>query len=120
MKHHPVSCETATTRKCTCYCKGMYHGAEIQSRLFVMDDEQLTVEYGGDVAEEIQKLQGKKFTCFCKHIFDLTGNFQIFGYGPHDGGYADKNGKKWWMYLHCPECEYEWALWKLPNREIKE
>jgi len=33
---------------------------------------------------------------------------------PHDGGW-NVNGydKKQWLYIICPKCGYQWALWKL-------
>jgi hypothetical protein len=43
----------------------------------------------------------------------------IRGY-PHSGGWKvpglkgdpDEDGR-YWLYIHCPTCGYDWALWKL-------
>jgi hypothetical protein len=33
---------------------------------------------------------------------------------PHDGGWKVKGSPGlWWVYIVCPECEYEWAIYKL-------
>lgn len=57
-----------------------------------------------------------------KHNLPCTCGATIQGsnidcYGPHDGGikvkgYADKQ----WVYVNCPKCGYDWALWKLLNK----
>ena len=41
------------------------------------------------------------------------GNKPIRAY-PHDGGWKvpGLNGL-WWLYITCPRCGYEWAIWKL-------
>lgn len=35
-------------------------------------------------------------------------------YYDHDGGWTVRSfDKKQWLYLHCPRCNYDWAIWKL-------
>ena len=37
-----------------------------------------------------------------------------FQFYDHDGG-EKVNGfdKKQWLYIECPNCQYQWSLWKL-------
>lgn len=32
---------------------------------------------------------------------------------PHERGIRIKNEGRQWVYVHCPECGYDWSLWKL-------
>ena len=34
-------------------------------------------------------------------------------YYPHDGGWDIGYKRRQWLYVTCPNCEYQWALWKL-------
>ena len=35
-------------------------------------------------------------------------------YFPHDGGWwLGTLEQKQWLFIHCPGCGYDWALWKL-------
>jgi hypothetical protein len=45
---------------------------------------------------------------------DCGGDFlkqPIMSY-PDDGGW-DIDGQKYWLYITCPDCGYQWSLWKL-------
>ena len=68
---------------------------------------------GGDAEEIMLMLLGQEFACDCGNPL-LIHEFR--GYAPHSSGYADKHGRKWWIYVHCPKCEYDWALWKVMNK----
>lgn len=46
--------------------------------------------------------------CLCGR--DLRGD-QVLGY-PHDAGWLMDSGKMW-LFIPCPECGYEMALWKM-------
>lgn len=46
--------------------------------------------------------------CCCGR--DLLGD-QVLGY-PHDAGWFTDEGKMW-LFVHCLECGYEMALWKM-------
>jgi len=76
-------------------------------------DQKCTEHMGGEVARIIDFLNGKPFPCSCGLILKLDGVAE--GY-LHDGGYEDKDGKKWWLFLHCSKCEYDWAFWKIIQR----
>jgi len=32
---------------------------------------------------------------------------------PHERGIRIRHAGRQWVYLHCPKCGYDWALWKL-------
>ena len=32
---------------------------------------------------------------------------------PHEGGILVLGMGRQWVYIHCPKCGYDWALWKL-------
>lgn len=35
-------------------------------------------------------------------------------YGPHSGGWTVPGyDEPRWLYIVCPSCKYQWALWKL-------
>lgn len=46
--------------------------------------------------------------CHCGR--DLRGD-EVLGY-PHDAGWMTNDGRMW-LFIHCPECGYEMALWKM-------
>ncbi len=75
----------------------------------------MSEEDGGVVAEIIKKYKFCIFNCTCKHRIE-TPNFQ--GY-THSGGFADKMGSKWWLYIECSNCKYCWAVNKLDRRIMK-
>ena len=56
----------------------------------------------GDLAEEFQ--------CTCGYRFNPYINISMY---PHDGGLRDCHGKRWWVYITCPRCHYQWAYWKI-------
>ena len=48
---------------------------------------------------------------FCK--FEGLNNEEIRHYD-HAGGYkVDGMSARQWLFIVCPQCEYEWVLWKL-------
>jgi hypothetical protein len=78
-------------------------------------------EMGGEIKELLDKIKDKEFSCTCslwrgkkKQVLD-----SFLGY-PHDGGLADKDGNKWWVYYRCKVCGYDWSFWKITNRLKKE
>ena len=63
---------------------------------------------GGEVDEFCSTAQRKLMICTCG-FQSIMHTFR--GY-PHEGGLADAEGKKWWVYYHCPNCHYEWSFTK--------
>ena len=41
-------------------------------------------------------------------------------YYPHDGGVQIQGMGRLWIYLECPKCGYQNALWKLVRRVSRE
>jgi len=69
----------------------------------------MTIDDGGEIKEAIKYIQRKTMFCSCGKIITLS---PLIGY-PHSKGHSDKNNKKWWTYVRCPFCGYEWSLWKI-------
>lgn len=60
-----------------------------------------------DYAKEIKR---KECSCGAKLNIKPT-NIQHYD---HSNGYEVKDfEKKQWLYVHCGNCEYDWAIWKL-------
>lgn len=70
---------------------------------------------GGEVKKQIIKYRLVMFNCTCKHLIESPN---IMGY-EHKGGHKDATGKKWWLFVHCPKCKYDWALHKIDKRVIQ-
>lgn len=60
--------------------------------------------------EEIkQQIRPKKCWCGYTELHKQPVN----GY-PHEGGYdIEGEDERLWLYITCPKCDYDWALWKL-------
>jgi hypothetical protein len=96
---------------CKCRCGGRFHGIKrVESEHPY--DRTVNENMGGEVAEFIKKVKDQKFTCTCTKTFPVN---QFMAY-EHSGGLKDKDGKKWWVYVHCPHCSYDWSAWKLEAR----
>ena len=102
--------------------------------LFNTDEEIVTEVWGGECADILHNYAGVEFACggVCRqnikirlpfieldkpvtHLYENRYRLApIVGY-PHDGGQKDKEGHKWWLYVHCPDpiCGYDTAIWKV-------
>ncbi len=111
MKHNE-RCENANPKgKCACGCGGAMHGLNRMENKGISDERTITERLGGEIEPIIKELKGKVFTCSCKQKITVGA---WLGY-PHEGGLTDKNGKKWWVYVECPKCEYDWSWHKVAN-----
>lgn len=55
--------------------------------------------------------QIKRIKCSCG--FEGLDVLPIEHY-PHSGGWPlEQFAEKEWLYVTCPKCKYQWALWKL-------
>ncbi len=72
----------------------------------------MSEEDGGLVAELIKQYKMAIFRCTCGFLIE-SPNFE--GY-THSGGFQDKLGSKWWLYVKCPACDYDWAIRKIEKR----
>ena len=73
---------------------------------------------GGEIAEVFDKVANKRFICLGPCHKDLPAD-GLVGY-PHDGGHADEDGNKWWLYVKClnDKCGYATAVWKIIKNQI--
>ena len=111
-----VCCDACRDAKpktiCNCRCGGRYHAMNNVGDERAPYERTMNSRVGGEAGEVMTKLLGKSLECTCGKKITIG---QFLGY-PHDGGYADKNGDRWWLYVHCKKCNYDWALHKLENR----
>ena len=77
-------------------------------------DRTVDESLGGEIGDMIKSLFRKQFQCTCHNKKMIR--LETFVAYPHDGGLADKDGNKWWLYVTCPHCGYEWSWHKLQNR----
>ena len=114
MRKHNQRCEDANPKgKCKCRCGGALHGINNEQNQENEHTRTITKNIGGELGEFITKLEGKYFTCrMCGTKQKVCG---WLGY-PHDGGLADKDGNKWWIYLECDKCHYEWSFGKVEHQ----
>lgn len=73
---------------------------------------EITAKMGGEIEKVIKEFKGKKVSCTCSKTFKIE---KFCGY-PHSDGFESDTGKKWWIYVTCPHCCYDWAIWKLRFR----
>jgi len=73
----------------------------------------ITLKMGEEVEKALRGLMGKEFECLCGNKIIIR---DFLGYPKHPSGYADKDGEKWWIYVNCDKCNYDWSLWKIVNR----
>jgi len=108
------TCWYAKGKRCKCRCGGKYHG---------MGNPNYKHERARRLDESIgEKIlpesQAKKFReqitdprCLCG--FDLSDE-PIRYYGPHSGGWkVEGESEPQWLYIVCPKCGWQAALWKL-------
>lgn len=95
--------------RCVCSCGGDNHAK--YSEEDKMNDKIMDVTMGGEVASFIEKWENKTIRCYgvCRkdRVMDV-----FYGY-PHDGGLADAQGNKWWVYFKCPTCKYGHSFSKM-------
>ena len=94
-------CYTAKEERCVCRCGGRWHG---QGRINLEPGESIST-LAQNYWEDIKKLE-----CSCGA--DLTG--QPIKQYPHSEGWTVQGfEEKQWLYVTCPKCGYDWAIWKL-------
>jgi len=127
-KYHSGDCENAETDRCRCWCGGEFHGvksgvfAKINGEIIkptIEGEKIMAINDGGEIPDLMTKLQNVKFRCVgpCNKPLDAL---PFWGYPDHDAGYADEDGRKWWLYVKCPFCNYATSLWKIKNHIIQE
>lgn len=127
-KYHSSDCENAHEPRCRCWCRGKYHGAktgflavikgETIGRDLGDNDRVMILGDGGEVAEQIRKFKNVQFNCIGICHKPIAAS-PIIGYPDHEGGFADKDGRKWWLFIHCVYCGYDTSLWKIKNARLE-
>lgn len=81
-----------------------------------VDEITLTEDMGGEIAELIRSSAGKVYYCLGLPVghTETVGTWYAY---PHEGGLADKDGRRWWAYQKCTHSNYEMAYWKIQRRE---
>jgi hypothetical protein len=82
----------------------------------MIDQKKLSEKDGGEVEAFIKKYKGMRFHCYGTHKKGIPMTHEantFFGY-EHSDGLADKNGKRWWVYVYCTEDDYATSFVKLP------
>lgn len=103
-------CYFATEKQCVCHCGGVYHGNGHKPQYGARSDiTALTPDQAEPFIKEM-KDNGFLECAYCGT--DLTG-LPLYAY-PHGAGWTVKDlDAKQWLYIHCPKCGYDWAVWKL-------
>lgn len=100
-----VQCYTAKDDKCVCHCNGEFHGKG-KHPTYETNDTQLAPDQAAPFLEEIKDLR-------CHWCNASLKNQPIYAY-KHSGGWKVKGlDALMWLYIVCPNCLYQWALWKL-------
>ena len=105
-----TACYNAEEDKCICKCGGAYHGMGKNKNhsleKYIKESIDEVMQNVEDYAQAI-----KEWSCrWCGA--DLSKE-PIMGY-PHEGGWTVYGKKeKYWLYIVCPHCGYQWNLQKL-------
>ena len=113
-RKHSERCEAAKPEsRCRCSCDGRLHGRVNE----IPQDDGVAVGTGsgGELGDFIKSLEGKTVQCFCR------AEMPVAGWSAHkveDGGSGlkDAQGQTWWPYIHCGQCGYDMAYWKVERR----
>lgn len=104
------ACWNATEERCTCHCGGTFHGAG-RNNQDAPEDPTLSREQAQHFREHITKTR-----CWdARHPSEEVDlSMEPILYYPHSGGWPVPGlAGTYWLYITCPKCGYQWALWKL-------
>jgi hypothetical protein len=109
------SCYTAQEEKCVCQCHGAYHGLGNLNKQKAEIDPSYEKVLPEKEAKKFRKLYGniesRKPLCLCG--YDLSKEPIVY-YVPHsDGWTVEGETQKVWLYVKCPKCGYDMAIWKM-------
>lgn len=101
-------CFYAKEHKCTCRCGGRYHG--VGAGLQKLD------RFNGDTVlseSQAQPFKNQIQITSCRWCGADLSEEPIRAY-PHSAGWTVLGFEEpQWLYIVCPRCGYQWALWKL-------
>lgn len=99
-------CVTATQKRCECKCGGVHHGALHNENKSL--DLFLTPEEASQFLNSIESLHCR--WCRNKDKPSSLEGYPIQRY-EHSGGWKVPGlPGRWWLYITCPECGYQWSL----------
>ena len=104
------SCYIAQEVVCVCKCHGAYHG------LGHLNKAKIDTSYEKELPEaEAAKFREQydadRVRCLCGYNISKE---PIVYYIPHSDGWTVKGEKtKAWLYVKCPNCGYDMAVWKM-------
>ena len=99
------NCTTAKGDKCTCICNGINHGIKTNK----YDDNLINIILTEKESKEYREQMDRRFECFCG--YNKLHELPIYGY-EHYAGWNIRNGL-YWLWIHCPDCNYDWSIQKL-------
>lgn len=109
---HSSRCENANPKSiCRCKCGGRLHGVKHKEENTGWI-RTINSNIGGSAGKVIKSLKGKKFHCSCGNVINLN-HFLAYD---HNGGYEDKHNNKWWIFVECSKCKYQWSIDKILAR----
>ncbi len=69
------------------------------------DEISLTAEMGPEISGLLERTGGRSFGCFCGNEVSAA---EWHGY-PHADGLQDSSWKRWWAFVVCGKCKYQWS-----------
>lgn len=99
-------CRNAKGDECKCSCGGANHGV---GNYQALNDELIEIILTTKEANPYRNQMTKRNTCGCGFVG--IHDRDIYGY-THPEGWCVRNGC-YWLWIHCPKCEYDLAIWKL-------
>lgn len=99
-------CKYAKGDLCRCVCDGANHGIKSYDP---EDDEKVEIILTFEEAEPFWEKMNRHNTCSCG--YEGIHGLEIYGY-KHHGGWDIRDGI-YWLWVRCPECNYNWSIWKL-------
>ena len=81
----------------------------------------MTENMGEELAKIIQKTKDDEFLCDeCGEVHKCVNwrSHDIYDSDENASGFADKTGKKWWIYIYWERGIYQWSHYKIQNRLI--
>ena len=106
------ACYLAKNEKCVCKCNGLHHGKGNPNTL--THKAKRNKESGKFEHYYPSTEQYKKFITdpLCHCGYNLM-NEPILAYAHGDGWEVEETDEIQWLFIKCPKCAYDHALWRL-------
>lgn len=74
---------------------------------------------GGELGRWIRTATGEAYTCpACGQDVTIGDEAPVHGYH-HADGLPDETDDRWWVYVVCPDCEYETTYDQLADKRVR-